>query len=403
MRSHEHGLVPLGRYWGGRAWRHNQAGVCSTHQNLSERSLIHMPAILEQFEGDEHIYSQITSKAKALIEDLLRFNNIEVHSVTSRTKGRDSLERKITIKGAGYACLEDITDIAGVRIVTFFEHDVNRVVELISQEFVVDVKNSIDKREILDPDRFGYLSAHQVVQLGLNRVQLNEYRGFEARRFEIQTRSILQHAWAEIEHDLGYKSKSEVPRHIRRRFSRLAGLLELADSEFNAIHAELSSYGHDVEVQMKISPDTVSIDRTSLLAFVNASPIVAELDSDIAAFGKWSLARDDDKVARDIEKLTFAGVLTIGQIEEGLQANSAAIRGFAKKWIVPQLWGRTEVRPIHRGISLFYLVYVLLGRKGNKKVIEGYFESCGIVSDNEDEDEDDLAQNVLDVFAEVEP
>ena len=45
--------------------------------------------------------------------------------------------------------------------------------------------------------------------------------------FEIQFRTVLQHAWAEIEHDLGYKTEFGIPLDVRREFSRVAGLLEI--------------------------------------------------------------------------------------------------------------------------------------------------------------------------------
>ena len=48
---------------------------------------------------------------------------------------------------------------------------------------------------------------------------------------EIQIRTVMQHAWAEIEHDLGYKSKEDIPDKYRRQFSILAGLIELADDK----------------------------------------------------------------------------------------------------------------------------------------------------------------------------
>src|SRR5262249_19774054 len=52
---------------------------------------------------------------------------------------------------------------------------------------------------------------------------------------EIQVRTVLQHAWAEIQHDIQYKSVTTIPVAIRRRFMALAGLLEIADREFQAI------------------------------------------------------------------------------------------------------------------------------------------------------------------------
>src|SRR6185503_1723451 len=62
---------------------------------------------------------------------------------------------------------------------------------------------------------------------------------FEGWPFEVQIRSILQHAWAEIEHDIGYKSPRALSYPTRRSFARLASLLELADIEFTRLRAEV--------------------------------------------------------------------------------------------------------------------------------------------------------------------
>ena len=60
--------------------------------------------------------------------------------------------------------------------------------------------------------------------------------------FEIQIKTILQHSWAEIEHDLGYKTEFEVPRNIRRSFSKAASLLETVDDIFSDIRTKRIQY-----------------------------------------------------------------------------------------------------------------------------------------------------------------
>jgi ppGpp synthetase/RelA/SpoT-type nucleotidyltranferase len=175
----------------------------------------------------------------SLIQTLLEIEGIQFHSVTSRIKSKASVRQKLQ-RPDKRRDFNDLTDMFGVRIITYFPDEVDVVAKLIEREFVVDPENSVDKRSLLDPDRFGYLSLHYVLQLKPERAILPENRSYEDIRFELQIRSILQHAWAEIEHDIGYKSPSGVPDAVRRRFSRLAGLLELADDEFLGIRKELA-------------------------------------------------------------------------------------------------------------------------------------------------------------------
>lgn len=85
-------------------------------------------------------------------------------------------------------------------------------------------------------------------------------------------RTILQHAWAEIEHDIQYKSVETIPSLIRRRFMSLAGLLEIADREFQAIQNEDEQLRQEARIsvvegqleKVEITPDALKayLDKT---------------------------------------------------------------------------------------------------------------------------------------------
>ena len=68
-----------------------------------------------------------------------------------------------------------------------------------------------------------------------------ELKSFENMRFEIQVRTILQHAWAEIEHDDLYKNPGQIPSSLRRRFFLVSNVLESADNELNELHKKLKN------------------------------------------------------------------------------------------------------------------------------------------------------------------
>jgi len=107
--------------------------------------------------------------------------------------------------------MTQITDLAGVRVITFFPRNLSDVCTCIDSEF--DVAEKKDKgEELVAEGRFGYQSIHYLVQLGVTRTALPEYKKFEGFTAEIQVRTILQHAWAEMEHDIQYKSVAAIPK-----------------------------------------------------------------------------------------------------------------------------------------------------------------------------------------------
>ncbi len=98
-----------------------------------------------------------------------------------------------------------------------------------------------------------------------------------------------QHGWAEAaRHDLGYKSAAGVPAEIRRRFARVASLLELADDEFGYIRVALKDYEATVSDKISRSPATCTSDLRQLFesAVAAGSSHVEKLDHLVVAAGK---------------------------------------------------------------------------------------------------------------------
>jgi putative GTP pyrophosphokinase len=186
----------------------------------------------------------LASVVGRVVEECLSKRTIKVHSVQHRAKDPKSFGSKSSIPSDSDPNvpkypkpLEQITDLAAVRIITYFPETIDAINDLISHEFEV-VERYNKGEELIEDERFGYQSVHYLIRLRHERTQLAEYENFAGSTVEIQVRTILQHAWAEIEHDIQYKSSTAIPVQIRRRFMALAGLLEIADREFQTIQNE---------------------------------------------------------------------------------------------------------------------------------------------------------------------
>lgn len=309
-------------------------------------------------------------KLETLVRELLSAEGLTVHDVVHRVKTQQSAARKMKSDPGKYGSYEDLHDLLGLRVITYLASDVDSVVELLRANFDVDESRSLDKQSGLDPDRFGYLSYHLVAKTNGARTSLMEWAQYDGIHFEIQIRSILQHAWAEIEHDLGYKSESGIPAQIRRRFARLAGLLELADSEFDAVSGQVVSHVARVETVIASGDSAeLAIDRDSVRALVASNGPVARADQAIAEGIGATL---DPKISRRYadaraSNLVAIGLETIREVEQAVENEFASLVSFAVEWFknpAPEeadpegdpdqgVDGRYET--LSPGISLFYL------------------------------------------------
>lgn len=304
------------------------------------------------------------SKVEGLVRDLIAVTDLAILNVSHRVKSNASATKKIDGSSGKYGTYGDLHDMLGVRVVTYLASDVDKVVAVLRENFDVDESRSLDKMSGLDPDRFGYLSYHLVVKLSEARCAFAEWTPYGDIYFEIQIRSVLQHAWAEIEHDLGYKSTSGIPAQLKRRFARLAGLLETADSEFDAVSSEVADH---VERVSKVIDDGggVAIDRDSIRALIHSEGgVVGDADQAIAAGIGATLAPRVSRGYADsrAEELTEVGFTSTEEVVAALTAEASQLTDFAVSWFASGSYdvndpdvneGRYTTLP--PGVSLFYL------------------------------------------------
>ena len=182
-----------------------------------------------------------TAGFAGLVTTLLDDAGINYLSVAGRTKSVASFAAKADRTVDGRAMYTDplaqITDQIGIRVITYLHRDVAAVADLLADQLrVLDDRDM--GQETASEGRFGYSSRHLLVALPTAAEAPEPMRG---RSAQVQIRTVLQHAWAEFEHDIRYKGTipEEHAPDLDRRFTLAAGLLELADREFTTIRDRL--------------------------------------------------------------------------------------------------------------------------------------------------------------------
>lgn len=218
----------------------------------------------------KHILSRISSYLK-------QQNFLNVAYSNSRAKSIESAMKKArkTVIDDGNTVYKyndpknDIMDLAGIRIVVYLPSDIEVVTDAIKYLFKNDIRlsDSENKLERLGNDKVGYLSTHYVVELKNPEKEYNAYKNFKC---EIQVRTVLQDAWAQIFHDRVYKCAiDKVDDEIGRKVNLLAGGLELLDRQINDIVCILDNNPENTGKNIYHHLLGLPISKESLVKYIN--------------------------------------------------------------------------------------------------------------------------------------
>ena len=310
----------------------------------------HGEALLQQFREQVPALEQLSKTVYDQLRQVLHEQSVELSAIEYRVKTEQSLAGKLERKGDKYASLEDITDLVGLRIITFYTDDVDKVAAIVQQLYDVDWSNSIDKRKAHELTSFGYNSLHYICRLKEGSAP-----------FEIQMRTALQHVWSAIEHDIGYKGAVKLPPEYRRQFSRLAGMLELADDEFSRLRTTMTDYRRQVQALVKSGKlDEVLLSTDSFSSYLQMHPF-NKLNQRIAAVNQAEIF--PASLMPYLPILEGFGLETLGDLQRFIDSNGEE----AYQLAVSQL-AITDLDILAESIGLQHLCLVHILKTGRGRV-----------------------------------
>lgn len=275
---------------------------------------MHCSMIIEEYREMMPVFRKMQEVVIAELKKCLKDNNISVTAVEGRIKTEKSLAGKLDLKGHKYGVLSDMTDIFGTRIIAFYNDDVDKISALMEKLFDVDWQNSVDKRKMYELNSFGYLSLHYICRIPASLYHDESMPELNELRFELQMRTALQHVWANMYHDIGYKSGIEAPPEYLRTLNRLAGMLELADDEFGRIRTSINEYRYKVENLVKDGKfEEVSLDGDSFMRYLQLEPF-KRLTDKIAAINQAEIHHTS--MMPFLKVLSKLGCKTLGDVEK---------------------------------------------------------------------------------------
>ncbi|MCQ2271194.1 MAG: hypothetical protein MJZ72_00165 [Bacteroidales bacterium] len=322
---------------------------------------LHCQMIVEEYRENLPIYKKMQTIVMERLHKALEEANIIVNGLESRIKAEKSLIGKLHLKGSKYNFLSDLTDILGARVITYYTDEVDKIAAIAENIFDIDWQNSVDKRKKHELNSFGYMSLHYICRIPKSIYEDPEHPEINELRFELQMRTALQHVWANIDHDIGYKTGVEIPPAHLRNLNRLAGMLELADEQFSRIRREINDYRRQVQNLVDSGNfNEIVLNGDTFRSYLTLNPF-RPLAERIAAVNQAEIFYDN--ISNYFQLFQVFNFKTIGDIEHFKNDYADAAFQFA----VNQIAG-TDLDIIAASVALqdLFIVYILKNGFGIK-------------------------------------
>lgn len=327
--------------------------------------------ILRQYREALPVFEKMKEIVRSAIGKQLENGNLYVNAVELRIKSEESLRGKLERKGDKYGSMEDVTDILGARVITFYTDDVDKIAALMDRTFDIDWQESVDKRREHGLHSFGYRSLHYVCRIPVELYRDPDLPEINEYRFELQMRTALEHVWSTLDHDICYKNNVEIPVEYRRNLNRLAGVLELADEQFSRIRTELTDYSR--KVQNLINDGSfydIPLNEVTFTQFLTIHPFES-LVSKIAAVNQAEILESNlMPYLKVMRQLNFT---SLGDIEKMIKKYSDAAYELAAYEL-----GNTDIDIISSTVAVQDLLIVhILKHNGGEEGLVAMFDALG--------------------------
>ncbi|WP_440558009.1 GTP pyrophosphokinase [Streptomyces sp. SCPE 10] len=274
--------------------------------------------IRKRFVENEVLYQNLRTEILYCLQKAFSApQSIKIHSITARVKTIDSFVEKVTRKSYT-SPFEQTEDLVGARVVCLFIADLSGIKDVLHSTF--DVASEEDKVNEGEASSFGYMSHHFICRLSAAHSG-PRYDTIKEIKFEIQVRTILMDAWANISHYLAYKNEESIPADLVRDFHALSGLLYVADRQFQnlnrgAVHSAIQAE-QDIIKSREILSSAINTDTVAAL-FRRQYP-----DRDRAS---------EKLIAEFISELSLINLNDLRDLARILQENHGAVLKYEKKY-----------------------------------------------------------------------
>lgn len=182
----------------------------------------------------EQTVSELKVKLRGIRKQFREQNkHVPIEFVTGRVKPVDSIITKSQIRHIPMERLEEeMSDIAGLRIMCQFVEDIHQVVQILRNR--KDMNVIIERDYITNKKASGYRSYHLVIEYPVQLIN-----GEKKILAEIQIRTLAMNFWATIEHSLNYKYQGAFPEKMQERLQRAAEAAYQLDEEMSSIREEI--------------------------------------------------------------------------------------------------------------------------------------------------------------------